>query len=391
MGINLNRNFIDMIRSKKVFFIMAFLLLLSCRKPIIKEFVLQPERPVITANQNFSRTGLQEFIIQDSLKILYSDDLIGLPFSSYLQYAGELIFTTHNGYLYFVSLNDFSDIRKTNIADGIGTAPSIHGKTLFLTVNKGDVGLIAYDMASGKIKWTIPGMLSQSSPVLTEMKVIHASINGSIIAYNILDGSRTWQVEYSGPILNNLAMTGKNLIVAGQDGNISNYNPETGVLNWALQLEGAIYASPVINSNFVFISTYSGSVIQIELNSGNIKNRFNGKVELFQTPVLDDQNLYILLANGKIIALDETNLNIKWQKQLDGPFSAPPLLASMEILVGTGSKKLYRLNKFTGDIIQILKLEGRPRAQPIYYKNKIYLSYEPDILTVLSTKRGSDE
>ena len=370
---------------------MAFLLLLSCRKPIIKEFVLQPERPVITANQNFSRTGLQEFIIQDSLKILYSDDLIGLPFSSYLQYAGELIFTTHNGYLYFVSLNDFSDIRKTNIADGIGTAPSIHGKTLFLTVNKGDVGLIAYDMASGKIKWTIPGMLSQSSPVLTEMKVIHASINGSIIAYNILDGSRTWQVEYSGPILNNLAMTGKNLIVAGQDGNISNYNPETGVLNWALQLEGAIYASPVINSNFVFISTYSGSVIQIELNSGNIKNRFNGKVELFQTPVLDDQNLYILLANGKIIALDETNLNIKWQKQLDGPFSAPPLLASMEILVGTGSKKLYRLNKFTGDIIQILKLEGRPRAQPIYYKNKIYLSYEPDILTVLSTKRGSDE
>ena len=391
MGINLNRNFIDMIRSKKVFFIMAFLLLLSCRKPIIKEFVLQPERPVITANQNFSRTGLQEFIIQDSLKILYSDDLIGLPFSSYLQYAGELIFTTHNGYLYFVSLNDFSDIRKTNIADGIGTAPSIHGKTLFLTVNKGDVGLIAYDMASGKIKWTIPGMLSQSSPVLTEMKVIHASINGSIIAYNILDGSRTWQVEYSGPILNNLAMTGENLIVAGQDGNISNYNPETGVLNWALQLEGAIYASPVINSNFVFISTYSGSVIQIELNSGNIKNRFNGKVELFQTPVLDDQTLYILLANGKIIALDETNLNIKWQKQLDGPFSAPPLLASMEILVGTGSKKLYRLNKFTGDIIQILKLEGRPRAQPIYYKNKIYLSYEPDILTVLSTKRGSDE
>jgi len=377
--------------SKKLFYILILSVIISCNKPLIKKIIPQPNIPVITANQNFARTGLQDFIIQDSLKITNSEDLSGLPFGSYLQYSGELIFITHNGYLYFVSLNDFDEVRKSHIADGFGTAPSIYGKTLFLAINKGKEGLIAYDMISGKLRWTIPGKLSQSSPVITEKYVIHASLSGSITAYNLLDGKSNWQVEYNDAILNNLALIENTLIAAGQNGTISSYNSETGILNWSLQTEEAIYASPVINSQFVYVATYSGTIIQIDLHSGNIENRFTAGVELYQTPVLDNQSLYIVLANGKMIALDKTNLKTKWQKHLDSPFAASPLLATLDILAGTESKKLYRINKFTGEILQTVKLEGRPRTQPIYYKNKIYLSYEPDILTILSTKEESDE
>jgi outer membrane protein assembly factor BamB len=380
-----------MIFAKKTLYIMMLFCFFSCQKPYIKEFITQPDKPIMTANQNFARNGLQEFVFQDSLKWLYSDGLKGLPYASYLQYSGKLIFTTHNGYLYFVSLNDFKNIRKTKIADGIGTTPSIHGKTLFISINKGDEGLVAYNMATGKTKWEIPGFLSQSSPVLTETKVIHASLNGNINAYNLLDGSNIWQIEYEDHILNDLALSENNLIVAGQNGNISNYNPETGVLKWSTQISDGIYASPVVNSQFAYISSYSGSVIQIDLDSGAIKKRINTNTEIYKTPVLDNKCFYAFLANGKILALDKSNLNLKWQQQLESPFSTSPLLGSMEIIAGTDSKKLYRLNKFTGEVIQVLKLEGRPRTQPIYYKNKLYISYEPDFLSVFSTNGESHE
>ncbi len=380
-----------MIKYKISLFIVLAAAIYSCQRPVIKNFIPQPDKPITTANQNFSRTGMQEFIIQDSLKIMYNDDLKGLPFSSYLQYSGELIFTTHNGYLYFVSLDDFNNIRKAHIADGIMTTPSIQGETLFIAVNKGDEGLIAYNLRSGKINWDISGKLSQSSPVLTKRHVIHATLDGQIFAYNKLDGSRSWQVEYDDPVVNNLAMMGNDLIIASQNGKISNYDPETGSLKWSLKIAESVYASPIISSQFVYISTYSGSILQITIDNGEINNRYNANVELYKTPSLDSKTLYIPLANGNLIALDKTNLKIKWQQKLDSPFSSSILLGSMEIISGTESKMIYRLNKFTGEITQTLKLDGRLRTQPIYYMNKIYLSYEPDFLTVLSTKEESDD
>ncbi len=381
-----------MIFSKILLFnLITIFLVISCKKPLIKNFTVHPDPPIITSNLNYTRNGLQAFTITDSLKVVANEDLIGLPFSSYLQYSGELIFTTHNGYLYFVSLNDFDDIRKTNLADGISTAPSIFGKILFLAVSKGEKGLVAYNMNTGKIQWDIPGMLSQSSPIIIDKFVIHASLNGKITAYNLLDGSHSWQFEYDDQIVNNLAMIDNNLIAASQNGKISNYNPKTGELNWSLQINDAIYASPVLNSQYVYISTYTGSIIQIGMKSGEIKNRFESDVEVYLTPALDDNNLYIVLSDGRLIALGQSNLKVKWKKQLDSPFSSSPLVGSNELITGIESKKLHRINKFTGEVIQTIKLEGRPRTQPIYYNNKIYLSYEPDMLAVFSTNGASDD
>ncbi|NOG44232.1 MAG: PQQ-binding-like beta-propeller repeat protein [Calditrichaeota bacterium] len=369
-------------------FIFAFTF--SCQKPMIQNFI-SPENPIITANQNFSRTGFQDFIIKDSLKLISNEDILGLPFSSFLKYSGELIFTTHNGYLYFVSLNDFDDQRKISIADGILSAPSIQGKTLFLAISKGEYGLIAYDITSAETKWTINGKFSQSSPVLTNNHVIHATLNGQILAYNLLDGTIAWQVELNDAIKNNLSKFGNTLVAAGQNGKINSYDIESGFLNWSNSLNDAVYASPVLTKEFVYIATYSGSIVKISRHDGEIIKRFEANVEQYQSPVIDNENIYIALADGKLVSLDKATLQEKWRIQLNGPFSSTPLLGTKELLVGTESRKFYRINKLNGEIIQMLNLDGRPRIQPVFYDNKIYLAYGPDYLEVYSTNGEIDE
>jgi outer membrane protein assembly factor BamB len=379
-------------KQTKVSVLFLFLILvLSCQKPLIKKIIPQPEKPIITALQSYTRDGYQDFNIHDSLKIIDSEDLHGLASPSFLKHSNELIFTTLNGHLYFVSLDDFSNSRDLSISAGIAAAPSLNGNTLYIAANKGEEGLFAYNVLTGKMRWELPGQLSNSSPIVTQNYVIHTSIDGYISAYHLNDGERAWQVDYKDPILNNLALIGENMIVASQNGKVSNYNPQSGYLNWTLNISEAVYASPVVNKNHIFIATYSGSIIQIETKAGIITHRFSGKSPIFKTPALDNATLYFLMANGKMIALDKSNLKQNWQTQLDGPASTPPLVTKEEILVGTESKIFYRLDKITGEILQSIKLPGRPGSQVAFYKDKIYLSYEPDFLVLFSTKAENND
>ena len=114
-----------MIIIRLLIFTALFAILFACQKPYLQKLTINPDKDVITAHHSFSRNGYQNFVLHDSLRILDSDDLKGLPYLSFLQYSGELIFTTRNGYLYFVDLNDISLIRKKQFRNGIESTPTI--------------------------------------------------------------------------------------------------------------------------------------------------------------------------------------------------------------------------------------------------------------------------
>ena len=375
----------------KILYITSIFVFLSCQAPVIKNIYSDSSNSIITANHSYTRSGFQKFNLGDSLRITQTKSLNGLPYFSFLQYSGELIYTTHNGKLYFTQLNDFYNTRNTQIAVGIGAAPTIHNKTLFIPVNKGKYGLVAYDITSAKYQWELSGKFSQSSPIVNNNLVIHTSTDGSVGAYDIDYADRKWEINIDDRILNNLALAANNLVVLTQNGTIRSYNPNSGSLNWSLQIDDAFYASPVVNSSFVFVAGYKGTITKIDLLKGDILNSYHTQVAIYQTPALDDSFLYVPKANGHLTALDIKNLNEQWTLELEGPFTTSPLVSNSEVIIGTATRKMYRVNKINGTVIQVIELEGRPRSQPVYHENKIYISYEPDYLAILSSGRNIEE
>ena len=376
------------INNKAKFLYTILLLTISCQPPVIRNFNPDQPKAILTADQSYSRNGFQDFEIHDSLKIVETESLGGLPYFSFLQYSGELIYTTHNGRLYFTNLSDFDDTRKTQMGAGIGTAPTISGSMLYIAVNRGKNGLVAYDMLAGKEKWQLKGELSQSSPIVTNKLVIHASTLGAITAYDTESGERKWRAEIDDRILNNLAFSNNNVIVLTQNGTLRSYNPDSGSLNWSVKLDDAFYASPVIDSTSIFIAGYKGKITKIDLLQGTILNSVQIKTPVYQTPAMDNNYLYVGCGNGQLKAFAIHTMTERWSQQLDGPVTAAPLASASEIILGTASGKLYRVSKTDGQVIQTILLDGRPRSQPVYNNQKIYIAYEPDYLAVLSD-RGS--
>jgi outer membrane protein assembly factor BamB len=366
----------------------SFLILIACLKPHIAQIDIKEEFWSFTANGNFARNGFQKLSFSDTLVEENNIDLSGLPVGSILVLANNLIYTTFNGYLYFSQPSNNNKSRKIRISDGTGTAPTVFENLVFIASNHGNYGLTIYNAREGKIVWEHNGMLSQSAPVIFGNLVIHASLNGHITAFNMYNYTKKWSVEPDDKILNSMALHGENLIVATQNGIIKNYNPENGSLRWSREINSAVYASPVVNEESVFICAYNGEIFRIDLESGDLVNSQKKETPIYITPSLDNQFLYVPLANGHLIAMDKNSLQTVWETNLEGPFSASILVTLDKIIAGTSAARLFILNKKDGSVIQSLKLEGRPKIQPLLFEDKIYISCEPDLLITYATKRN---
>lgn len=373
------------------FFAIFGFIISSCIYPKLNSVDELSPAEIFTANNTYTRSSYQHFTIGDSLMLDWEDNISGQAAYSLLQMSGNLIFTTRNGYLYFIEIDNPRNFSKKRILDGSGTSPTIHESTLYITANMGNNGLTVYDMINGSILWQLENMLSQSAPLIFNNSIIHTSTTGDIICLDLSNYEEKWKVELNDKILNNLALIENNLIVASQNGIVRNYDPGTGSLNWSLKVNSAIYASPVIDTESVFIGCYNGDFIKIDIKSGDIENRINLKVPIYFPPGLDNENLFIPLSNGNLIKTRKNNLDNVWIAELNGPFSASLLVTENKIITGTASNNLYIIDKSSGIISQNIKLEGRLRVQPAIYNNKVIIVYEPDIISIFSIKAGDHE
>ncbi|MCB9057160.1 MAG: PQQ-binding-like beta-propeller repeat protein [Calditrichae bacterium] len=364
----------------------------SCKPAYLNKIISEEtNNQITTAFRDYLRNGFQQVSLPDSLVFVKEEDLRGLPYHSLLSYSGKLMFITHNGYLYFMDHDDFDDIRKSSLADGITAAPSIFENLMFIPVSKGKKGLLAYDLMTGDTKWEASGRFSQSTPVIYDTLVIHASLDGNIAAFGIQSGKKLWENQLGDKIVNSLTLAESNVIVASQNGIIRSYGAISGSLNWSLTLKESVYATPVANSKYVYICTYSGKIVSINIKTGNRHKEINTKNEILLSPVMDNSHLYIAQASGTIASYSIPDLKITWAKTLDGPYSSTPLLTLKDIFLATTSKHFYRLKKETGEIIMNKELEGRVRTQPVVYQNKLYIGYEPDYIAVFSEPGLSDD
>lgn len=363
----------------------------SCIYPKLKRVMNDSVEPVITANHSFKRNSYQNFSINDTLVSDQENDLSGLPAGSLLRFSGNLVFTTTNGYLYFVELNKLQKFTKKQITDGIEAAPTINDSIMFIPIAKGNYGLLIYDMLEGSILFEMDGMLSQSSPVIFEKSVIHASLDGDITCIDITSFEEKWSFQLDDNIHNSLALYKDNLIVTTQNGIIRNYNPATGTLNWSREINDAIYASPVTDGESIFIASYKGKILKIDLMTGDILTQKGYNIPIFFPPVIDKDFIYVPISDGRLLKLTKENLNLVWAAKLEAPFRASLLLSNDKIIAGTAAKDLFIIEKSNGAIYQKIKLKGRIQAQPVFYKDKLYVSYEPNILLTFKTGQSIDE
>lgn len=365
----------------RAFFIIT-LLLWGCTKPMLNPKNFTNTEPDVN---DFTNSGFQSFGIKDTLYFINDFTTSGNVQHKIKIYAGELVYATHNGRLNFTSLSDLDNTRKTELAKGVEAAPLISEGTLWLAGNKAKFGLQSYNMLTSKINWQIKGDRSVSTPILFKDKIIHATINGEVKAYEKQTGTVLWSVKTNGPVRNSLAMNQNGIFAANQKGEIRSINPNNGMTNWVLHTPAGFYAAPVLSTHGLYVVNYEGTLFHIEQKSGLIIQKIKLNRHVLNTPNLNNTQLIVTTTAGDIISFSSKTLQKQWHSKIKGPVAYQPLSGEKHLVLTTTDNLLFVLKRENGTVIQKRKIAGNAYASPVFFNSQIVVPAVQNRLLLFST------
>jgi eukaryotic-like serine/threonine-protein kinase len=131
---------------------------------------------------------------------------------------------------------------------------------------------------------------------------------------------------------------------------------ETGEVLWETDMEGSMPGSPVYDAdlNTLFIGTFGSEMLAVDAETGAIISRYKTKGWVWDTPVWLDSTLYFGDLAGYLYAIgySDQTFNEVWEPQIlgEGKLRASPLVTEDLIMVGSSDKRVYAVQRETGEI-----------------------------------------
>ncbi len=363
----------------------ATLLLTACAKPSLPSSAAETSPERLLAGYNAQRWYFADVPLELPLKILKKKKINVLANPFLFPINDRLIVTSYNGYLVSLERFKMSDVARSRLARGISTSPAFFRPLVFIAAEKGKFGLQAYDLLQRKTIWKKKGWFSRSSPLAKERMVIHAALNGTVAAFNIVTGERIWQYQSPQPITTNMAMRADTLVFCSPNGLLTALHALDGKPLWKMELAHHVYAAPLIVRNRIYVADYRGSVWQLELATGKIRARFDAQAPFYQPCTSDGQHVFCMGSNGILRCLS-LNLQEKWQRTLPGVPTAPVVVTQNHLIITTGQKRLFVVQKDSGQVAQTMKLKRRPASAVVADDGLVYMASEYDALFQLGKK-----
>lgn len=290
---------------------------------------------------------------------------------------------------------------------GTRSSPAVaEGKVVAL----GATGVLScVDAETGALSWRretgpVPSFYTSSSPLIADglaIVQIGSEDNGGIVAYDLASGEVRWQwtgegPQYSSPML--MEVDGVHQVVALTAASVVGVGLADGALLWQVPFvpQGRAYnaATPIVNGDIVIITGAGRGTKALRIvrqGEGFAPEELWANAEIatqFNSPVLVDGLLFGFSAGGTLFCLDAQTGAARWADptQLDrGGFGQIVSLGSaIALLPASGELVLFAP---TGDAyteLAKIKVSETPTfAHPVFSDNRLFVKGE-DTLTLLT-------
>jgi outer membrane protein assembly factor BamB len=246
-------------------------------------------------------------------------------------------------------------------------------------------GKIAWDKSLGEFHPKVFEYGYAPSPVLYQNTVIIAAeFDGVsyITALNRMNGEPVWRtpranmITFSTPSINVIGQ--RDLLTLSGAGKVSCYDPATGKPLWSV--DGTTLATcgtTVWDGDIVFASGGypKAETLAVRVgNAGEVLWRNNQKC--YEQSMLAHQgHLYALTDNGIAFCFRGTDGQVMWQKRLQGPVSASPILANGRIYWANerGTMYVFQANPKSFELISENRLGDESFASPAVSGDQLFL------------------
>jgi len=283
---------------------------------------------------------------ESNIKLIWNFDSKDIGNSNYhsLDVSEGVVFSAGStGQVIAIEAETEKTIWDHRIADKT-TEPTVYNELLFVG---SDQGLHTLNKENGNIKWEQKIGEVISKPIIYRDMVIAGFLDGTINAFKIETGEKTWYHQFGNkPYLSQLK---NNIVSIAADKSCYGFNLLNEEIIWEFKTEKLITSPPKITSNTVYFGSWDGNIYALDLKTGEQKWKFETGWGIDSTPTVDDGMVFVGSLDNRFYALDEDSGVLVWCFQCKSAVHSSPVVYGDLVFFGSDDGIFYALDKKTGN------------------------------------------
>lgn len=226
------------------------------------------------------------------------------------------------------------------------------------------------------------GQRVDSATVAGDLLITVESPENIITARSIRDGAIKWSLQLGNQL--------EDFFPPNRDGDKIYINSQTrmytlransGEVTSRANLDVAVNAAPTYdpNTRLAIFGGANGLIFAHSVENNFARWRYKLPGQISHTPVRTDLDVFAVDGAGNYVMLETSSGNIQWRNRTLGPVVAAPALQGNEVIIASRDRKLYALNRTSGQDTWVYLGAERPlTGAPVALGRLIVLPLPPD-------------
>jgi outer membrane protein assembly factor BamB len=248
--------------------------------------------------------------------------------------------------------------------------PVLCGRRLYSLRNDGV--LRAIDRRTGKVAWRKRiGSLAASSPACGAGRVYATVLRrnrfvkgGELVALRSRNGHRVWQLRLAGRTESSPLLTEDRVVFGTEAGDVLAVDRASGRVAWRYRAGAAVKAAVARDGDALYVGDYAGRMHSIWLRTGRRRWTTSLGGRLYSTPAVAYGRVFVGNVDGSVAAVGERTGRVAWQRRTKGFVYSAPAVAPVRgqgptVFVGSYGGTLYAYDARSGRVRWSKALGGK--------------------------------
>jgi outer membrane protein assembly factor BamB len=275
---------------------------------------------------------------------------------------GDLFFDDNAGVVFAIRAKTGKPVWRFDSGRCQAVSPAVGSETVYMAfLNRppcnatgGNGELVAFQAATGKVRWRRLIGPSETSPLLVGNHVFVGDWSGAVYCFNARTGRLVWRFQSDGKVKGGLAYANGRVyfgtygssvysLVAATGGEIWKASAQPGFVN-----SGTFYSTPAVAYDRVYIGSTDGKMYSFGATTGDLRWSQSTGGYVYSSPAVWDERVYAGSYSGSFFCFDAATGAVLWSFDAGGAISGSPTIVAGRVYFSTLAGKTYALNALSG-------------------------------------------
>lgn len=257
--------------------------------------------------------------------------------------------------------------------DTIEGAPAIVAGVVY--VASMDKHLYAVDFATGTLKWKTPLGPMKASPAVANGRVYVGDVEAKFHCVEAATGKKLWTFEANGEITAGANFHGDLVLIGAHDSTLYTLTPD-GKVAWKYQIDGPVNGAAAVAGGRTFVAGCDSILHTVDAATGKALGQVDIGGQAGATAALAGDSVYVGTMANQVVCVDLKANKRTWAfeaKRRQQPFYASTAVTDSLVIAGGRDKKVYALDRATGNEVWNFVTEGMVDASPVVVGGRVYV------------------